>query len=178
MPGSRRPKLLIPLILLSLTVLTACKKEKPRVLAYEMGERIEHGPFTYTVVESTWRSQLGEGFNVRVPQNRFLLLSVSITNGGGSEASVPLLSVLASNGEMFQESMDGNGVSDWLGVLRTIKPAGTITGRLLFDVPLSTFHLRLPDGGEPGYEKYAMVEIPLRLDVEQVQAPLLKTDPK
>jgi hypothetical protein len=59
-----------------------------------------------------------------------------------------------------------------MGALRTIKPAGTMTGRIIFDVPLSTFQLRLPDAGEPGYEKYAMVEIPLRLDVQQVQAPM------
>jgi hypothetical protein len=143
-----------------------------------MGERIEHGPFTYTVVESSWRSQLGEGFNIRVPQHRFLILSVSVTNGGGAEVSVPMLSLEASNGEVFPESQDGNGVPDWLGVLRTIKPAGTITGRIVFDVPLSTFHLRLPDGGEPGYEKYAMVEIPLRLDVEQVQSPLPGSEAK
>jgi hypothetical protein len=121
---------------------------------------------------------LGEGFNIRVPQNRFLILTVSATNGGGNEASVPLLSLQASNGEIFQELMDGNGVSDWLGALRSIKPAGTMTGRIIFDVPRSTFHLRLPDAGEPGYEKYALVEIPLSLDVEQVQTPLPGTDSK
>ncbi len=168
----RLPKLLIPLLLLSLTLLPSCKKVKPKVLTYEMGERIENGPFTYTVVESSWSSQLGEGFNIRVPQNRFLILSLSITNGGGSEASVPLLSLEASNGQVFQESLEGAGVPDWMGALRTIKPAGTLTGRIVFDVPLSTFRLRLPDGGEPGYEKYAMVEIPLRLDVQQVQSPM------
>jgi hypothetical protein len=159
-------------MLLSLTLLPACKKAKPKVLTYEMGERVENGPFTYTVVESTWASQLGEGFNLRAPQNRFLILSVSITNGGGSEASVPLLSLEASNGQIYQELVDGSGVPDWMGALRTIKPASTMTGRIIFDVPLSSFHLRLPDAGEPGYEKYAMVEIPLRLDVQQVQSPM------
>jgi hypothetical protein len=166
------PKLLIPLLLLSVTILPSCKKVKPKVLTYEMGERVENGPFTYTVVESSWRSQLGEGFNVRTPQNRFLILSVTVTNGGGSEASIPMLSLESSNGQIFQELQDGTGVPDWMGVLRTLKPASTLTGRIIFDAPLSTFHLRLPDNGEPGYEKYARVEIPLHLDVEQVQSPM------
>jgi hypothetical protein len=137
-----------------------------------MGERVEIGPYTYTVIESSWASQLGEGFNVRVPQNRFLILSVSITNGGGSESSVPLLSLEASNGQLYQELLDGTGVPDWMGALRSLKPASTLAGRIVFDVPLSTFRLRLPDGGEPGYEKYAMVDIPLRLDVQTVQSPV------
>ncbi|MEI9812585.1 MAG: DUF4352 domain-containing protein [Acidobacteriota bacterium] len=137
-----------------------------------MGERVEVGPFTYVVVESSWRSQLGEGFDVRTPQNRFLILTVSITNGGSSEATVPLLTLEGSNGQEFQELADGTGVPDWLGVLRSVKSAGTLQGRLVFDVPLSSFRLKLPDGGEPGYEKYAFVDVPLRIDVDQVQSPL------
>ena len=139
---------------------------------YEMGERIEIGPFTYVVVESTWRSELGQGFQVRSPKNRFLVLTVSVTNGSGSEASVPMLSLEATNGQMYQESNDGSGVQNWLGVLRTVKPAETLQGRVVFDVPLSAFRLRLPDGGESGYEKYAWVNVPLSISAGEVQAPL------
>ena len=53
-----------------------------------------------------------------------------------------------------------------------------MTGRIIFDVPLSPFHLRLPDAAEPGYEKYAMVEIPLSLDNPQVQAPMPSAEKK
>src|SRR4051812_42859426 len=135
MIATHPPKLLISLLLLCLTIFPACTKSKPRVLSYMMGERVENGPFTYTVVEASWASQLGEGFNIRVPQNRFLILSVSVTNGGGSEASVPLLSLEASNGQLYQELLDGNGVSDWMGALRSLKPASTMTGRIIFDAP-------------------------------------------
>ena len=45
--------------------------------------------------------------------------------------------------------------------------------RLLFDVPLSSYKLRLSDGGEGGTEKYAWVNVPLRMDVDtSVETPL------
>ncbi len=165
----RRVKFVLPLLFL---FLAACQKQERTNVKYEMGERIAIGPFTYVVVENSWRNQLGEGFQVRSPQNRYLELSLSITNGGASEVSVPMLSIEASDGKLYQELSDGSGITNWLGVIRTIGPAQTIQGRILFDVPLSTFRLRLPDGGESGYEKYAWVEIPLRIDADQVQVPL------
>ncbi len=165
----RRVKFVLPLLFL---FLAACQKQERTNVKYEMGERIAIGPFTYVVVENSWRNQLGEGFQVRSPQNRYLELSLSITNGGASEVSVPMLSIEASDGKLYQELSDGSGITNWLGVIRTIGPAQTIQGRILFDVPLSTFRLRLPDSGESGYEKYAWVEIPLRIDADQVQVPL------
>lgn len=164
----RLPLLLIPMLIL----LAGCEPQKQTNLNYDMGERVEIGPFTYVVVESTWRSQLGEGFQVRVPKNRFLILTVSVTNGGGSENSIPMLNIEGSNGQMYQESSDGAGILNWLGVLRTVKPAETLQGRIIFDVPLGAFRLRVPDGGETGYEKYAWVNIPLDIDAGQAQTPL------
>jgi hypothetical protein len=137
-----------------------------------MGERVEIGPFTYVIVESSWRSELGEGFQVRTPKDRFLMLTISVTNGGGSEVSVPMLMVEGSNGQTYQEVSDGTGIAGWLGILRTVKPAETLQGRIVFDAPLSAYRLRLPDGGESGYEKYSWVNIPLSLDPHDVQAPL------
>lgn len=162
-------KLIIPVLVL---FLAACQKQERTNVKYEMGERVAIGPFTYVVVENSWRNQLGAGFEIRSPQNRFLELTVSITNGGSSDATVPMLSIEASDGKLYQELSDGSGVTNWLGVIRTVGPAQTIQGHIVFDVPLSTFRLRLPDGGESGYEKYAWVDIPLRIDADQVQVPL------
>ena len=170
----RSPKLLVSL----LVFLASCQQQPRSNVNYEMGERVSIGPFTYVVVESAWRSELGEGFQVRSAKNRFLLLTLSLTNGGGSETSVPSLSVEGSNGQMYQELADGAGVGNWLGVLRTVKPAETLQGRILFDVPLGAFRLRLPDGGESGYEKYVWVNIPLNLDAGGVQTPLPGSDAK
>ena len=164
----RSLKLLIPLMVL----LAGCQQQTRTNLNYEMGERVELGPFTYTVVENSWRGDLGEGFQVRNAKNRFLVLNISVTNGGGSEASVPMLALEGSSGQLFQELSDGSGLTNWLGILRSVKPAETLQGRIVFDVPLGAYRLRLPDGGETGYEKYSWVTIPLNMDPTTVQAPL------
>ena len=152
-------------------LLTGCQRETEQKLSYAMGERVTNRPLTYVVVESTWATQLGELFQARVPQNRFLLISLSVTNGGGAPISLPLLTLEDGNGKQYQELSDGTGVSNWIGILRTIDPGQTQQGKLLFDVPLTSFQLRLPNDGEPGYEKYANVEIPLRIDSDQMPLP-------
>ena len=165
--------LLKSVALLALTLaLGSCEKQERTNVKYEMGEPVSIGPFTYVVVESSWRNQLGEGFNLRSPQNRFLLLKVSVTNTGTSEASIPRLSLQGSNDQMYEEAADANGVPSPLGLLRNVPPAQTIQGNILFDVPLTSFRLRVPDAGETGYEKYAWIEVPLRIDADTVQAPL------
>jgi hypothetical protein len=162
--------LLLPLVLL----LSACQQTAPTNAnkTFEMGEKIELGPFTYNVVEASWATQLGEGFQLRAPKDRFLILTISARNGTNKEASFPMLTLEGSNGKTYQELSDGSGVSDWLGILRTVTPEQNMQGRIVFDVPLSSFRLRLPDGGETGYEKYAFVNIPLRIDPDQIQTPL------
>jgi hypothetical protein len=147
--------------------LTGCaSRENSTRIDYQMGERVTVGPLTYNVIESSWQSQLGADFKLRIPDQRFLMITVSVTNGGGKEISVPLLSLENGDGKMFLESADGEGVDNWFGLLRTLNPAQTQQGRLLFDVPLSGYKLRLTDGGPTGSEKYTWVEIPMRVDTD------------
>lgn len=160
-----------------LALLAGCRPQAPPRLYYDMGERVEIGPLTFVVVESAWFNELGELFQVRVPQHRFLALRLSVTNGGGSSVSVPLLQLEGPNGQAYRELEDGTGVSSWLGLFRTIAPAQTVQGAILFDVPLTSYRLRLPDVSEGETESYAWVDIPLRLDTEQVQSPLPGGDP-
>ena len=158
---------LISLLLLAAaaSALTGCgaKQDSARV-EFEMGDRVTVGPLTYNVVETVWRSQLGADFKIRIPQERFLLITVSVTNGGGKEVSVPLLSLENQNGKIYQESDNGESVDNWFGILRTLTPAQTQQGRLLFDVPLTSYRLRITDGGEPGNDKASFIRIPLRMD--------------
>lgn len=146
--------------------LSGCGARPSNRIDYQMGERATIGPLTYNVVETKWRSQLGDGFKLRIPQQRFLMITLSVTNGGGKEVSVPLLTLENQNGQTFQESDNGEGVNNWFGILRTLSPAQTQQGRLVFDVPLSSYRLRLTDGGGPGAEKYAWVNIPLQMDID------------
>ena len=164
----RLSRILVPVM--ALCLLAGCHEQDAGKINYDMGERVTIGPLTYVVVETAWRTQLGELFQLRVPQQRFFLITLSVTNGGGSDVSVPLLQLESPKGQTYQELEDGTGVNNWMGLFRNVAPAQTEQGRILFDVPLTSFKLRLPDVSDTGYDKYAWVSIPLRIDADQVQS--------
>ena len=158
---SRTLAVLSPLACL---LLAACSPSGPAQSEYSMGERVPVGQLTYSVVDTSWKGQLGDGYQVRTPNQRFLLVTVSVTNGGGSQISMPLLQLEGANGQMYKEVNNGEGVDNYIGLLRNIAPAQTLQGRLLFDVPLSSYRLRVVDGVDPAFEKAAWVKLPLNLD--------------
>jgi hypothetical protein len=157
---------------LLLLILGGCQKEVQQRSEFTMGERVPVGQMTYSVVESSWRAQLGEGFRVRTPVQRFLLLKISVTNGTGKDVSIPLLTLDGSNGQTYQEIANGEGVDNWFGLLRTLNPGETQQGNVLFDVPLTSYKLRVPDVNISGYEGYASVQIPLKMDPDVIPSPI------
>jgi hypothetical protein len=146
-------------------LLTGCNKQNSTQINFQMGDRITAGPVSYNVIQTVWRTQLGDIFKTRVPENRYLMITLSATNGGGKEISIPLLTLESDNKE-YRELENGDGVNNWFGLIRTISPAETRQGNIVFDVPLTSYRLRLTDGGEPGTEKFVWVDIPLRIDVD------------
>ena len=163
----RRPAPFFPFpVAVVLCALAGCNRPGPAQIDYQMGDRITVGPLVYNVVETVWRSQLGDAFKLRLPQQRFLLISISVTNSGGKEVSLPMLTLEGESGQKYPEVESGEGLDNWFGLLRNLSPAQTQQGRLLFDAPLSSYKLRVTDGGEAGTEKYAWVTIPLRMDVD------------
>ena len=162
----RAPSFPLVLVSTAFLALCGCANQNSNRINFQMGERATIGPLTYNVVETVWRSQLGDAFKMRIPDNRYFLVTISVTNGGGQEVSVPLFSLEDQNGKTIQESSNGEGVDNWFGLLRNLAPAQTQQGRLLFDAPLTSYKLRVTDGGDPGVEKYAWIEIPLRIDVD------------
>lgn len=154
-------------------LLGGCQKAGPTRTDFSMGERVPVGQMTYSVIESAWRPQLGEGFKIRTPESRFLLIRISVTNGTGKDVSIPLLTLEGNNGQTYQEIANGEGVDNWFGLLRTLTPGETQQGNILFDVPLTSYKLRVPDVNVSGFEGYASVQIPLRIDSDvPVQAPI------
>jgi hypothetical protein len=147
-------------------LLTGCNKQNSVQINFQMGDRITAGPVVYNVIQTTWRTQLGDIFKVRVPQNRFLMITVSASNAGGREVSVPLSTLEGDNGKEYHELENGDGIDNWFGLIRTISPAETRQGNIVFDVPLTSYRLRLTDGGEPGTEKFVWVDIPLHIDTD------------
>jgi hypothetical protein len=158
--------LLLAALFIAGGLLTGCARQNSTQINFQMGDRITAGPLAYNVIQTTWRTQLGDLFKTRVPENRFLMITLSATNGGGKEISVPLLTLEGDNGKEYRELENGAGIDKWFGLIRTVSPAETRQGNIVFDVPLTSYRLRLTDGGEPGTERFVWVDIPLRIDTD------------
>jgi hypothetical protein len=146
-------------------LLSGCSSVRSGTKQYQMGERAELGSVVYTLLEAHWKTQLGEAPSVRMPRDRFLLLRLSVTNGGAKEVAVPLMALIAPGGETYNELTEGGEVPDWLGVLRHVKPVETVTGWVVFDAPRGNYKLRVSDDAfDPEAVKTALIEVPLRFE--------------
>lgn len=174
----KRPTLL-SLCLLSFAAmgglsLAGCRKQTSEQTNFQMGEHVIATPLVYNVVQTAWRTQLGDLLKVRVPDHRYLLITLSATNGGGRAAALPFFALEGPNRQEYKELQTGDGIENWFGLLREIAPAETKQGIIVFDVPLTSYRLRLTDGGEAGSERFVWVEIPLRMDTDSnIDTPLL-----
>jgi Domain of unknown function (DUF4352) len=152
-----------PLLALALIVSgTSCKDKAPtaEIGTFGMGERAQVGPLIYTVVDSQWAISLGEGATPRIPANRYLMINLTVVNSGKDAVSVPAFTLVDDSGTVYTELDNGEGVPNWMGVLRKVAPAESSQGIVLFDVPQKQFRMRLADDTDT---KYAMITIPLTL---------------
>lgn len=131
---------------------------------YEMGEEIATGSLVYVVTQTTWNEQLDGEHGARVPAHKFLLVNVTVRNGGRETAGVPLLAIIDSAGKETMELDKGEGVPQWLGALRTLPPGETISGNLLYDVPRGAYKLRVSSGGDVEKESTALVNLPYSVE--------------
>lgn len=138
--------------------LTGCNKPTPQIRTYDMGQQVEVGRLIYTVFESEWLPQIGEGLGARIPQNRFFLIRLSATNSGSAELIVPAFTLVDDNGKTYEELQDGTDVPQWIGLLPKIKAAETAQGNIIFDAPPRHYKLRVTDDAS---EREALVDIPL-----------------
>jgi hypothetical protein len=138
------------------------------VKTHRLGDRIELGKLVYNVYDSQWHTQLGEGAGARIPQHRFFLVRLSVTNSGTSEITPASLTATDSNGTVYQELSDGSQVPQWAGFLRTIKPAETVQGNVVFDCPPGAYKVRVMDEKE---QWSALVDIPLAFTSETPEVP-------
>jgi hypothetical protein len=133
------------------------------VRTYNLGERVDLGHIVYTVFETQWLTHIGDGAAGRIPQNRFFLVRMSATNGLGTDVMVPNVSVEDDSGTRYPELSDGEGVPQWIGFLRNVKPAESAMGNLVFDAPPRHYKLKLAD--ETG-DRIAYIDIPLSFGAE------------
>jgi hypothetical protein len=140
---------------------------KTPVRTFKMGERAAAGTLTYNVLEAEYRTQIGSATAPRIPEKRFLVLRLAITNGGGKEAELPMFHLVDAAGESYPEVQNGEGVAGWFGILRKIAPTSTDEGRILFDVTPRDYKLEVTDGAETGKEILAHIEIPMQFDTTE-----------
>jgi hypothetical protein len=128
-----------------------------------MGEKVLLGRLNYTVFETQWLTQLGEGAEARIPQHRFFLVRFSATNSGSSEVTVGNPTITDDSGKVYEELSNGDGVPQWAGYLRNVDPAGTVTGNMLFDAPPGHYKLKLADETNT---RFAAIDLPLTFGSE------------
>ncbi len=149
--------------------LGGCAERSLPVQTYAMGDKVFVGHLAYTILETQWLTQLGEGAAARIPQNRFFLVRASIVNGGGSEVVAPTLSIENDRGTVYPELSSGDGVPRWIGYLRQIKPADSAQGNLVFDAPPGHYKLRVLDEDS---NNAALIDIPLSFNPEMPDMPV------
>lgn len=150
--------------------LSGCGNTAAPAATVRMGDQVSVGPITYNVFESQWTPDLPGTNGRRTPKNRFLVLRLSVTNGGAKDFPLPLLKLEGSNGQTYMEEDSGDGVRDWLGLIRVIPVAQNVTGRVVFDVPPGSYKVQLVDNGEPEDQRVKYVEIPYNVE-QQVKMP-------
>ncbi|MBC8168046.1 MAG: DUF4352 domain-containing protein [Bryobacteraceae bacterium] len=147
--------------------LVGCGKQiDPSMIGtFRMGEKVQVGALTYTILEAEWKTALVEGGGGPTPQNRYMLVRISVTNGGGTVAAIPSFQLQGANRAIYTELTQGlQDLPNWLGVLRSVSPAQTEQGYVVFDAPLGAYKLAISDGGEVGSEKFAYVDMPVQLE--------------
>jgi hypothetical protein len=133
---------------------------------FTMGSRVQVGPMVYTVLETDWVSELTGKQGTQRPQHRFLVVRLTMTNGGGEKLSLPYFALISPKGDQFTEVSENiEDAPQWLGVLRELAPAQTETGTVVFDVPLGAYKLQVTDGGPIDRERTVRIDLPLDFKV-------------
>jgi hypothetical protein len=171
MLASLRPVVGCTLVCVALAGLVGCfANSAPEIRTYNMGDRIDLGHFVYTVYETRWLTQIGNGPAARVPQHRFFLIRMNVGNSGAAQSIIPNMSLEDDSGHSYPEVSNGEGLSDWLGFLRPVSVAESAAGNAVFDAPPAHYKLRIFDEEN---QRAALVDLPLsfRSETPEVEVP-------
>jgi len=164
--------LVILAVAVAALLLTSCGESETNapVRTYSMGERITLGHIVYVVYETQWLTHLGDGAEAHVPTHRFFLVRLSAVNGSNKEFIVPNFTVEDDNGNSYPElgGDSAQGVPQYIGYLRRVKPAESAQGHALFDAPPRHYKLKIMDEDS---DKTAYVDIPLSFTSESPEVP-------
>jgi hypothetical protein len=138
-----------------------------------MGDRIELGHLVYTIYETRWLPQIGEGPSARIPQNRFFLVRMNVGNTSTNELLVPNLTIEDDKGNTYPDLSNGDGVPQWLGYLHPVTVAQAAAGNAVFDAPPAHYKLHITDETS---QIAALVDIPLSFRSETPDIPTPATE--
>ena len=154
----------------ALLFLSSCGARKDTsVKVYDMGSRVEAGHLIYTVFETQWLPQIGGGDTARVPKSRFFLIRLSAVNSVSEELLVPNMVLQDDEGNTVDELSDGDQIPQWIGYVRKVKPADSLSGNIAFDAEPKHYRLRVTD--EDG-ENPALIDIPLNFNADIPPTPV------
>ena len=146
--------------------------QKKEAKLFSAGEKAIVGNLSYSVIDTQIAPSLGsDAATQRTPQNRFVMVQISVSNSGSADAVIPGLTLVDDSGQSYRELADGTGVPRWLGVVRKVGPTQTEAGVLLFDAPAKHFRLRVTDE----LEDEVSIDVPLNFIHEEMHD--LKTSP-
>jgi hypothetical protein len=155
---------LITMALLAAGCSTAPKKESQ---VFPAGEKVTVGPLVYSVIDSQVLTQLGDDpSTARTPQNRFYVMTISVSNSSSEDMAIPGLTLVDDAGKEYPEAADGTNVPNWLGIVRKAGGAQTEQGNVLFDAPAQHYRLRLTDETDTSE---LSIDVPLTYVHEQLK---------
>jgi hypothetical protein len=157
--------------------LYGCGEKAIPLHTYPLGDKVIAGRIIYTAFETQWLTQIPQDPTPRIPQNRFLLVRLSAVNSAGGNLIVPNVTIVDDNGKTYDELSNGEGVPQWIGFLRQVKPADSVQGNVVFDAPPAHYKLRITDEND---ENAALIDLPLSFgaDMPNVPFPEEKKDKK
>jgi hypothetical protein len=168
-PADMQARAILSVAVLSSALLSSCSEKAAPLHTYPMGEKVSVGKVIYTVFETQWLTQVGTPPDEKIPQNRYYLVRVNIVNGSGADMLLPTLNLEDDKGESYPEVTSDIGAPQWIGALRTVHPADSLAGNLIFDVPPAHYKLRVTD--DTGTNA-ALVDIPLSFTSETPDGPI------
>lgn len=161
---SARPRAAAFVLMLLSSIGAGCERNTSfPVRTYPMGDKVALGHFVYTVYDTEWLTQLGQGPSARIPESRFFIVRFSALNNHPSETMLPTMTIEDDAGHVYTELSNGDQVPQWVGFVRPVKPATSIQGNVVFDVPPAHYKLRIQDETQ---QRVALIDIPLTFSRE------------
>ncbi|HXJ39775.1 MAG TPA: hypothetical protein VNH18_10890, partial [Bryobacteraceae bacterium] len=94
----RRHLSFLPLCLLLVGCSTTGTRQSK---VYQAGEKADHNKLIYSVVDVQILPRLGDEASPRIPQNRFMIVQVSVSSSNNQPSSIPAMYLVDDNGKVY-----------------------------------------------------------------------------